>query len=134
MLRLSLLAALVIAAAGCDSGSDAVGITGTWEGEVFAAAPGSPRYPVTARFTDSGATVTGTGVVELPGADMFEFTVAGGSFDGSTVNLDLRFDSTPFRGSLIGRLTETSPGRIEGTFQGGGVVGDSRIAIELTDR
>ena len=133
MLRASLLAAVLVLSA-CDGGSDPVGVTGTWEGEVFAAAPGAARYPVTARLVDRGVTVTGTGVVELPGADVFNFTVSGGSFDGSAVSLDLRFDTTPFTGAIVGRLTGTDPGRIEGTFQGGGVVGDSRIEIELTDR
>ena len=134
MTKLPLLAALLLALSACDSGSDAVGITGTWEGEVFSAQAGSARYPVTARFNDTGLLVTGTGVVELPGSDVFDFTVVGGRFDGSAVNLDIRFDSTPFTGSINGRLTSESPGRIAGTFQGGGLVGDSRIEIELVDR
>ena len=134
MVRLSLVVTLLLVVSACDSGSDAVGITGTWEGEVFSAEAGAARYPVTVRFQDTGLTVTGTGVVELPGADVFDFTVAGGTFDGSDVNLDLRFDRTPFTGSINGRLTSTSPGRIAGTFQGGGLVGNSRIEIELTDR
>ena len=134
MVRLSLLAVAVVSLAACDSGGDAVGITGTWEGEVFAATAGAPRYPVTVRFQDTGLTVTGTGVVELPGSDVFDFTVVGGTFRDGAVSLDIRFDRTPFTGSIIGRLTETSPGRIVGTFQGGGLVGDSRIDIRLTDR
>ena len=134
MVRLSLLAVALLALAACDSGGDAVGITGTWEGEVFAAAAGSPRYPATVRLNDTGLNVTGTGVVELPGTDVFDFTVVGGSFSGTTVSLDTRFDRTPFTGSIVGQLTETSPGRIVGTFQGGGLVGDSRIDIRLVDR
>ena len=37
---------------------------------IFSAQPGAARYPVIARFVDSGASVTGTGVVELPGSDV----------------------------------------------------------------
>ena len=49
------------------------------------------------------------------------------------VNLVLRFDGPPFQGSLTGRLVETDPGRIEGTFFGrGDANGD--VEIELVAR
>lgn len=134
MLRLPLLLAALLSLPSCDSGGGAVGITGTWEGEVYAAAPGATRYPVTLRLSDTGATVTGEGTVEIAGADPFEFVVYSGSFVGRTVTLDTRFDMPPFNGGIDGTLTGTSPGMITGTFQGRGVVGDSRIEVELVDR
>ena len=119
---------------GCDSGGDATGVTGTWEGEVFALADGAPRYPATLRLSDAGTTVTGTGVVELPGSDVFNFTVVDGRFADGAVSLDLRFDQTPFSGTVNGQVSSGDPATISGTFQGGGLVGDSRIEVELVDR
>ena len=134
MLRSALLAAVLLALPSCSlGGSDAIGITGIWEGEVFSAEPGATRYPVELRLTDTGQFVSGTGSVELPG-ERFEFSISKGSFVGGVVNLDTRFDEPPFMGGIDGSLTETSPGRIEGTFIGRDQVGNSRIDVELVDR
>lgn len=133
MIRLLSLFAVLLMLSACDSGGDMTGVTGTWEGTVVASS-GTDTFPITARLRDAGTTITGTGVVELPGSDVFNFTVVDGSFIGTAVNLSIRFDSTPFSGSISGTLTNEDPARIEGTFQGGGVVGNSQFEIELVDR
>ena len=125
-----LLAPLVLTA--CDAGGpDPIGITGTWEGVIMNTRLGT-SYPVTLRLTDTGERVTGSGEYTLP-TERVEFTVVNGSFFQSNVNLELRFALAPFIGSLSGRLTETDPGRIEGTFSGRGD-GSGDVDIELVAR
>ncbi|MEM1057480.1 MAG: hypothetical protein AAGI52_18335 [Bacteroidota bacterium] len=134
MLRLLpfLLAALVALPACNSLGDDAIGITGTWEGVVFDPATPGTTYPVELRLQDNGQVVTGTGFAEIPG-ERFEFSVISGSFVNSVVSLDFQYDLPPFKGGLDGTLTETSPGRIEGTFQGRGAA-NGRVDLELVDR
>ena len=127
-LLVSALAALA-ALPGCDSGSDAVGLTGRWEGTLTAE---SASYPVEVRFNDTGRSITGTGTVLAPG-DPVAFSVRSGSFVGTTVNLQLAFGEAPFQGSLTGELTQTDPGRIDGTFDGPRTF-DGRVQIELVAR
>ena len=131
---LPLVAAVLVALPACSLGSDdAVGITGTWEGTVTPNGASQTSFPIRLLLTDTGANVTGTGSVELPG-ERFEFRISDGAFIGTVVNLDLRFDMPPFIGGLDGTLTGTSPGQITGTFSGRDQVGDSRVSIELVDR
>lgn len=127
-----LLLVALVALPACDTGGpDPIGITGTWEGFITSANT-STRYPVTLRLTDTGERVTGSGVYSLPSEDV-EFTVVNGSFFQSNVNLELRFALPPFIGSLLGTLTETDPGRIEGQFSGRGD-GNGPVDIELVAR
>lgn len=131
LLALALLAPLALAA--CDaSGPDPVGITGTWEGVIRNMNDRSVEYPVTFRLTDTGTRVTGSGEYTLP-AERVEFTVINGSFFQSTVNLELRFTLPPFVGAVQGTLTETDPGRIQGSFSGRGD-GNGDLDIELVAR
>ena len=132
--RLAILPLFLLTLPACDSlGSDAIGITGTWEGEVFEADTPQTRYPLQLRLQDTGQFVSGTGSVELPG-DLFEFSLNKGSFLNGIVNLDIRFDDPPFQGAIDGTLTQESPAQIEGTFAGRGLVGNARFEIELVDR
>ena len=127
-----LLAALVALPA-CDAGGpDPIGITGTWEGSITDANDPSARYPVTFRLTDTGQRVTGSGEYTLP-EERVEFVVVNGSFFQRTVNLELQFTLPPFTGSVAGTLTETDPGRIQGTFSGRGD-GNGPVDIELVAR
>lgn len=128
VLLASLLATLAALPA-CDSGSDVVGLTGRWEGTVTAQ---STSYPIEVRFNDTGQAITGTGTVRVPGAPAV-FSVSSGSFVGTTVSLQLMFNEAPFQGSLTGELTQTDPGRIDGTFSGPGLAG-STVQIELVSR
>ena len=128
-----LVLAALVALPACDSGGpDPVGITGTWEGFIIDGQNTSLQYPVTFRLTDSGQMVTGSGRYELPN-EVVPFTVVNGSFVQTLVNLDLRFELPPFNGSLRGSLTETDPGRIEGTFSGRGA-GNGDVDITLVAR
>ncbi|MDT7855772.1 hypothetical protein RQM47_03870 [Rubrivirga sp. S365] len=128
---LALLAPLALAA--CDaSGPDPVGITGTWEGVIKDMNDPSVEYPVTFRLTDTGTRVTGSGEYALP-AERVEFTVVDGSFFQSTATLDLRFALPPFTGTVVATLTETDPGRLQGTFSGRGG-GNGVLDIELVAR
>ena len=122
------LAALVALPA-CDSGSDAAGLTGRWEGAITA---DGASYPVEVRFVDTGRTVTGNGTVRLPGAPV-TFGVVSGLFTGTTVSLQLTFDEVPFSGSLTGELTRRDPGRIDGTFSGPRLA-NGPVRIELVAR
>ena len=124
-----LLPLLVLSAFGCDSGSDAIGITGDWEGELTGT---RGVHPVEVTFRDSGQNVTGSGRVEL-GDGPFVFTVSGGTFRYGVASLNLRFDAQPPTGQLDASLTQTDPGVLEGTFQGSGEA-NGEIRIELVSR
>lgn len=63
----------------------------------------------------------------------FEFSIIEGQFADRNVNLRLHFEVPPFKGAIVGRLTETSPGRIEGTIARRGQA-SGEIDIELADR
>ncbi|WP_412069134.1 hypothetical protein [Rubrivirga sp. IMCC43871] len=132
VLSLALLALAALPA--CDSGSDAIGLTGTWEGEIYDPNDATaPRYPVTLRLSDDGMRVTGNGVVaSLPEGDL-PFLVVDGTFIGTLVNLTLRYDVPPFMGSLSGTLVGTDPGMIRGTFTGRGEA-NGNVEIELVAR
>ena len=92
------LAALAVLP-GCDSGSDAVGLTGTWEGEVQASAG---TYDISLQLRDDGRTVTGTGTVQVPNAP-FRFAVSSGSFIGTRVELPFLLSESPFNGGSRAR-------------------------------
>lgn len=132
------LAAVVVALApltGCGlGGPDPIGLTGTWEGEIYdAASAAASRYPVEMRLRDNGQRVTGSGEVQrLPEGSLL-FTVTDGSFVNAIVNLQLQFAEAPFSGSLSGTLVETSPGRIRGTFSGRGAA-NGEVEIRLVAR
>lgn len=126
-----LLVAIVLGA--CNSlGDDPIGITGTWEGVVYDPSAPSTQYPAELRLRDNGQVVTGSGFVEIPG-ERFEFSVIAGQFVDGNVMLDFQYNEPPFKGGIDGRLTETSPGRIEGTFQGRAQA-NGRVDLELVDR
>lgn len=127
------LAALVALPA-CDSGGpDAIGVTGTWEGEVYdPAVADAPRYPIELRLTDSGVRVVGTGSVELT-AETVRFDVTDGTFFDGNLRLELQFDRAPFLGGITGVLVNEDPGRIEGTMSGTGEAG-GEFVIEITSR
>ena len=132
MLRTAALALTLAALAvvpGCDSGSDAVGLTGTWEGTVEAPAA---TYDISLQLRDNGRTVTGTGTVQVPNSP-FRFTVSGGSFVGSRVELPVLLSESPFNGGLSGTLTQRDPGQIEGTFTGPQMI-VGPVRIELVSR
>ena len=130
MLRLSILVCLVaLLAAGCDTGGDAIGITGDWEGELTGQ---EGTYPITVTFRDTGLQVTGAGTVQLPD-DPFAFSVTGGTFESGVASLDLRFEVVPPTGRLIATLTQAEPGVLEGTFQGVGLA-NGNVRIELVSR
>lgn len=133
MRRLAVLlaaAAALAALPACDSGSDAIGLTGTWEGEVIGAT--GSRYDITLRLSDTGRSVSGTGTVgSADGAQ--SFSVSGGSFAGTAVTLPLFFASDPIPGSLSGALTNEDPGRIEGSFSGPSDL-DGDVRVELVAR
>ena len=136
-MRRPLLALLLLAAAlalpACDSGGpDPIGLTGTWEGVIIDRNDASVTYPVEFRLTDTGQRITGRGEYTLP-SELVEFTVVNGSFIDFIVRLELQFALPPFQGSLDGTLTETDPGRIEGTFSGRGA-GNGDVEIELVAR
>ena len=137
-MRRLVLSALALAALavlpGCDGGGpEPVGLTGTWEGEIFdpndAAAP---RYPVELRLTDNGVTVRGSGSVDLP-AGRADFVVTDGAFVGTIVDLDLLFEQLGRIGALSGNLIDTDPGRIRGTFNGPNEA-NGNVEIELVAR
>ena len=136
-MRHAAIFALVLAALavlpGCDSGSGAVGLTGTWEGEVTVDSGASAgRYGITMRLSDDGRTVSGTGTVGSENGDE-RFAISGGSFAGTSVTLPLTFASDPIPGSLTGALVNQDPGRISGSFSGpSNLVGD--VQIELVAR
>ena len=136
MRRLALVPVLLtalLALPACDAGGpDAIGITGTWEGFIIDGTDASLRYPITFRLNDNGVMVTGSGEYELP-AEVVTFTVINGSFVETFVTLELRFLLAPFNGRLSGSLTQTDPGRIEGTFSGRGA-GNGDVEIELVAR
>ena len=130
MRRLSLLLVLVaLAASGCDSGSDAIGITGDWEGELVGT---GGAYPVAVTFRDSGQRVTGAGRVDLSDGP-FAFDVTNGTFIDGVATLDLRFEGFPPTGQITATLVQTNPGVLSGTFQGRGEANGS-LRIELVDR
>lgn len=134
MRRLSLLAAVLLLAtvlllAACDSGGDAIGITGDWRGTLT---NGAAVYPVEVTFRDTGLAVSGSGRVEVPGAP-FAFAVTGGTFLNGVATLNLTFSATPPTGLLSASLTQTDPGVLEGTFQGSGEA-NGALRIELVSR
>ncbi len=132
LLSLAALAALAVVS-GCDAGADAIGLTGTWEGEIYDAADSdAPRYDVTLRLSDNGQSVSGTGTAGSNAGDQ-TFSVSGGSFVGTAVTLPLFFASEPIPGRLTGTLTNQTPGRIEGTFSGPADL-DGDVRIELVAR
>ncbi len=126
---LAVLAVLAVLPA-CDSGADAVGLTGTWEGQI--STPSSAQIDVELRLTDNGRVVSGTGTVSGSGAP-FRFAITDGSFVGTSVTLPFMFSETPFQGSLAGTLVDRDPGRIEGTFTGPSVL-TGPVRIELVAR
>lgn len=128
------LAALAVLPA-CDGGGpEPIGLTGTWEGEIYDPNDASaPRYPVELRLTDTGLRITGRGFVEDLPEGRLDFAVVDGSFIDRIVNLVLQFDVAPFRGGLNGTLVNEDPGRIRGTFTGRNEArGD--VEIELVAR
>ena len=134
------LAALVALPA-CDSGSDAVGLTGTWEGVVYdATAADATRYPIVFQLQDSGLRITGSGYVDELPEGRLDLAITNGQFlEDLSVQLEFLLSIggqqvPPFSGSLSGRLTNRDPGRIEGTFSGRGAVGNSLVRIEITSR
>ena len=129
MRRLSLCLVLLIAAAGCDSSGDAIGITGEWEGDLVGS---GGTYPVEVTFRDSGQRVTGAGSVDLSDGT-FAFDVTNGTFADGVAALDLRFDGFPPTGQITATLTQTDPGVLEGTFQGRGEA-NGALRIELVSR
>ena len=130
MPRVSLLLVLfAFVAFSCDSGSDAIGITGDWEGELVGTAA---TYPVTVTFRDTGQRVTGAGRVDLSDGP-FTFDVTNGTFVDGIASLDLRFDGFPPTGQITATLTQTNPGVLDGTFQGRGEANGS-LRIELVNR
>ncbi|MAQ94878.1 hypothetical protein B1759_10010 [Rubrivirga sp. SAORIC476] len=131
---LPLLLATILALPGCDSGSDAVGVTGTWEGVVYRAEiPDAPRYPITIRMRDTGVQITGQGFVEDLPDGRFDFVIYDGSFLDGNLTLDIQYDRVPFLGTVAGVLTNEDPGEFRGTFDGAGDARGSFI-IELTSR
>ena len=132
------LAVVLAALPGCGflGGSDAVGLTGTWEGVVYdAGTPNATRYPITFRLRDTGLAVTGDGEIEDLPEGTFEFLVVDGSFaEDLSVRLTLRFAEAPFEGQLSGRLIDRDPGMIEGSFSGRGELGNGAVRIEITSR
>lgn len=132
---LASLAALAMLAAlpACDFSSSAIGLTGTWEGEVVVG-PGASamRYDVTLRLSDNGSTVSGTGTVGSAAGDQ-TFAVINGTFAGTAVQLPLSFASDPIPGSLTGTLVDQDPGRISGSFSGPSDL-DGEVHIELVAR
>lgn len=138
MRRLAVLVLTLVVLAvlpACDGGgSEPIGLTGTWEGEIYDPDLASaPRYPVTLRLTDTGQRVTGDGVVEDLPEGRLAFSVVDGSFVGTIVNLELLFEEAPFRGALSGNLINTDPGRIRGTFSGRGEA-NGEVLIEIVAR
>lgn len=125
-----LLAALVVLPACGLGGPDPIGVTGTWEGEVYDPdVVDAPRYPIELRLRDTGLRITGTGVVDLPG-ERFAFAVTDGSFLEGRLTLQLQFNAAPFVGSIAGALVNTDPGRIQGTLSArGSATGDFLIEI-----
>ena len=136
MRRLALVPVLLAALAAlpaCDaSGPDPIGLTGTWEGAVTDGQDASRSYPITLRLTDTGRTINGSGVVELP-TERFEFQVVNGSFVDFRVLLPLQFNAPPFQGTLAGDLVETDPAVIRGTFSGRGDA-NGPVLVELVAR
>ena len=129
MRRFSLLALLVLSASGCDFGSDAIGITGDWEGELVGT---DGTYPVAITLRDSGQRVTGAGRVDLRDGP-FAFDVTNGTFVDGVATLDLRFGGFPPAGQITATLVQTDPGILDGTFQGRGEANGS-LRIELVSR
>ncbi|PAP75424.1 hypothetical protein [Rubrivirga marina] len=135
----SLVLAALVAVSGCGflgGGSEAVGLTGTWEGVVYdATTQGATRYPITFRLRDTGVAITGDGEIEDLAQGTFEFLVVDGSFtEDLNVRLTLRFSEAPFEGQLSGRLVNRDPGTIEGSFSGRGELGNGAVRIEITSR
>lgn len=125
--------AMLVALPACDFGSDAIGLTGTWEGEVVVGSGTSAaRYDVTLRLSDNGQSVSGTGTVGSAGGDL-QFGVSDGTFVGTAVSLTLNFASDPIPGSLTGTLINQDPGRISGSFSGPSDL-DGDVLIELVAR
>ena len=134
-MRLSVLAAalaVLVALPACDFGSDAIGLTGTWEGQVTVGGSAPASYDVSLRLNDNGQSVGGTGTVGSATGDL-SFSVSGGTFVGTNVTLPLYFASDPVPGQLAGALTNRDPGRIEGTFSGPSDL-DGDVRIELVAR
>ena len=139
LVPLAALVALVVLPA-CDSGADAIGVTGTWEGDVFDPnVANATRYPIELRLTDTGVQVTGRGFVDglvtddqLPNGRL-DFAVTGGSFLDGDLTLNLQFALAPFMGTITGDLVNQDPGRIRGSFAGRGEA-NGDLVIELTAR
>ncbi|MDX1531459.1 MAG: hypothetical protein R3362_08025 [Rhodothermales bacterium] len=137
-LVLALLTLPLLTLAACDSGDpeeERVGISGFWVGELVYNPPGEGEpdrtFPIQLTLRDDVNTVTGSGVVELPG-ERLDFTVTSGLFDSRlrTVSLALQFDRPP-QGTLSGNV---SPERdfIDGTFGGPGIAnGEVELSLNL---
>lgn len=119
----------------CDvNGPDPIGVTGTWEGEIFDPEDASaPRYPVELRMSDNGIRISGSGFVEDLPEGRFDFDIFDGSFIDGNLTLELRFDQPPFMGSVAGVLVNRDPGRIQGTFFARGDA-NGNFRIEITSR
>lgn len=131
--RLAPLAlAATLAIAGCDSGSDAIGLTGRWEGTITSSQNATVSSPVELQLNDTGQSITGTGEIDLADGTIL-FGVTSGTFINTSVNLALQFSETPFSGSLTGTLVQTDPGRIEGTFSGPRMA-NGPVRIEIVAR
>ncbi len=134
---LALVALLALSA--CDGGGpDPIGVTGTWEGAIFRADdPDGPRYPIEIRMTDTGARITGSGVVEgLPDAPpdgRFEFAIVDGSFVNGNLTLSIRYDRPSFMGTIAGVLFQEDPAEIRGTIDGAGAA-RGNFVMELRSR
>ena len=133
MIRLAVLALTLAALPSCSLGGDgeARGVSGEWEGEAFTSA--TARYPLTVALQDAGTTITGTGSAQLPDGP-FEFRIIDGYFDGTGVNLTIRYEVPPFQGSINGTLVNRDPGRIEGSISGRDELGSAQFYIELAGR
>ena len=130
---LVLLATALLILPACDfGGSDAVGITGRWEGQVTDAQDGAQSYDLTLRLSDNGRSVAGTGELDLPDGP-FLFSVVGGTFVQGQVNLPVQSDRLSRPGSITGVLTQTDPGEITGDLTAPGVAGGP-LVVELRAR
>lgn len=134
IVRLVVVAVAIVALSACGfGGPDPIGVTGTWEGEVYDPNDSdAERYPIEIRLRDTGLRITGTGFVDLPD-ERFDFAVVDGSFLEGRLTLVLEFDAAPFRGSMAGVLVNTDPGRIEGTLSARGTA-NGDFLIEITSR
>lgn len=126
------LAALVVLPA-CDSGGpEPIGITGRWEGTLTNRQDPSKVFDIELRLTDDGRVVVGSGDVDVPN-DPIPFSIVEGSFVQGQVFLPLRFNRPPFQGTISGRLSQTDPAEITGTFDGPNLA-NGEMVVELRAR